>query len=146
MITVFLWFQSVDGSAEIVAVVAAVVVVVVVVVAVVVVVVEEVVVEKIIGKEIVFLNDFEYDDDAKKWLAWSYLKNMMEGEKLDVARPKNRGVGNLEWTDTSPIFIAARSALPSGHYYLGGAPCRSHGINRAGAYRFHATNRVPPPK
>ena len=66
MITVFLWLQSVDGSLEIVAVVAAVVVV---VVAVVVVVVEEVVVEKIIGKEIVFLNDFEYDDDAKMWLA-----------------------------------------------------------------------------
>ena len=63
--------------------------------------------EKIIGKEIVFLNDFEYDDDAKRWLAWSYLKNMMEGEKLDVARPKNRGAGNLEWTDTSPIFITA---------------------------------------
>jgi len=64
---VFLWLQSVDASQEIVAVVAAVVLV--VVVAVVVVVVEEVVVEKIIGKEIVFLNDFEYDDDAKMWLA-----------------------------------------------------------------------------
>ena len=118
MINVFLWLQSVDGSLEIVAVVATVVVV-VVVVAVVVVVVKEVVVEKIIGKEIVFLNDFEYDDDAKKWLAWSYLKNMMEGEKLDVARPKNRGVGNLEWTNTSPIFIAAPQLVTQWSLLLG---------------------------
>ena len=29
--------------------------------------------EAIIGSEIIFLNDFEYDDDAKKWLNWSYF-------------------------------------------------------------------------
>ena len=41
---------------------------------------------------IVFLNDFGYDDDAGEWFAWSYLEHMMEGEKLDAAWPKNRGV------------------------------------------------------
>ena len=68
LITVVVWHQSVGGSLQIVALAAAVV----------------------IG--IVFLNDFGYDDDAGEWFAWSYLENMMEGEKLDVAWQKNRGV------------------------------------------------------
>ena len=40
----------------------------------------------------VFLDDFGHDDADGKWLALAYLKSKMEGEKLYVACPKNRGV------------------------------------------------------
>ena len=60
----------------------------------------------ILDKEIVFLNDFEYDDDAKKWCAWQYFKRFLEGEALTVACPKNRG-GNQEFKSSAPVFITA---------------------------------------
>ena len=47
--------------------------------------------EDILDKELVFLNDFEYDEAAKKWMAWSFFKRFLEGGELTVARPKNRG-------------------------------------------------------
>ena len=63
--------------------------------------------ESIIGSEIIFSNDFEYNDDAKKWLNWSYFKNMLEGgSSLPVARPKNRG-GNVNWLSDAPCFLTA---------------------------------------
>ena len=62
--------------------------------------------EGLLGKEIIFLNDFEYDEDAKKWLAWQYFKNLLEGAPVNVARPKNVGE-NEDFTRDSPIFITA---------------------------------------
>ena len=50
--------------------------------------------EELLDKEVVFLNDFEYDPAAKEWMPWSYLKNFLEGGAIKVARPKNRG-GNV---------------------------------------------------
>jgi len=62
--------------------------------------------EELLGKEMVFLNDFEYDDDAKKWCPWGYFKRFLEGEPLTVARPKNRG-GNAPFDSDAPVFITA---------------------------------------
>ena len=33
----------------------------------------------LLGKEVVFLNDFQYDSEAHKWMPWSYFKNFLEG-------------------------------------------------------------------
>jgi hypothetical protein len=62
--------------------------------------------EELLDKELVFLNDFEYDEDAKKWCNWSYLKRFLEGGKLPVACPKNRG-GNKDFTSNAPVFMTA---------------------------------------
>jgi hypothetical protein len=62
--------------------------------------------EELLGKELVFLNDFEYDDDAKKWCAWQYFKRFLEGGSLTVACPKNRG-GNQPFTSDAPVFLTA---------------------------------------
>ena len=44
--------------------------------------------QDLLDKEIIFTNDFEYDDDAKKLFPWQYVKNLLEGAKMIVARPK----------------------------------------------------------
>ena len=62
--------------------------------------------ELLLGKELAFLNDFEYDEDAKKWCGWQYLKRFLEGEPLSVARPKNRG-GNQDFDSDAPVFFTA---------------------------------------
>ena len=62
--------------------------------------------EELLGKELVFLNDFEYDEDAKKWCPWGYFKRFLEGEALTVACPKNRG-GNQNFISDAPVFITA---------------------------------------
>ncbi len=62
--------------------------------------------EELLGKELVFLNDFEYDEDAKKWCNWGYLKNFLEGGKLTVSRPKNKG-SNQDFTSDAPVFMTA---------------------------------------
>ena len=62
--------------------------------------------EELLGKELIFLNDFEYDDEAKKWCPWGYFKRFLEGEALDVARPKNRG-GNQPFKSDAPVFMTA---------------------------------------
>ena len=62
--------------------------------------------ENILGKEVVFLNDFEFDDHAKAWMPWQYLKNFLEGAEVEVARPKNRG-GNVSFLSDAPVFLAA---------------------------------------
>ena len=58
------------------------------------------------GKEMVFLNDFEYDEDAKKWMPWQYFKNCLEGASVTVGIPKNRG-GNQEFQSDAPVFLTA---------------------------------------
>lgn len=62
--------------------------------------------ENLLGKEVVFLNDFEYDESAQKWMPWQYFKNFLEGEKVAVARPKNRG-GNVDFESDAPVFMTA---------------------------------------
>ena len=62
--------------------------------------------EELMGKELIFLNDLEYDEDAKKWCSWQYFKRFLEGEKLTVSIPKNRG-GNQDFKSDAPVFITA---------------------------------------
>ena len=62
--------------------------------------------EDLLGKEVVFLNDFEYDVGAKDWMPWSYFKNFLEGGHVKVARAKNRG-GNVVFKDNAPVFLTA---------------------------------------
>jgi len=62
--------------------------------------------EDLLGQEVVFLNDFEFDAGAKEWMCWSYFKNFLEGGRCKVARPKNRG-GNTYFTDSAPVFMTA---------------------------------------
>ena len=62
--------------------------------------------EDLLGKELVFLNDFEYDDDAKKWMTWAYLKRFLEGGDVPVARPKKRG-RNVLFKNVAPVFLTA---------------------------------------
>ena len=71
--------------------------------------------EDILDKEIVFLNDFEYDEDAKKWCPWQFFKRFLEGECLPVACPKNRG-GNRTFESSAPVFITAPQEIS---YYRG---------------------------
>ena len=35
--------------------------------------------EDLLDKELVLLNDFEYDASAKDWMPWQYFKNFLEG-------------------------------------------------------------------
>lgn len=62
--------------------------------------------EELLGKELVFLNDFEYDEDAKKWCSWGYLKRFLEGGSLPVAVPKQKG-SNQNFTSDAPVFMTA---------------------------------------
>ncbi len=65
--------------------------------------------EDLLDKELVFLNDFEWDADAKKWMSWSYFKNVLEGPcggSIPIARPKNRG-GNVLYTADAPVLMTA---------------------------------------
>jgi hypothetical protein len=63
--------------------------------------------EDIVPAEVIFLNDFEYDDGAKKWLSWQYFKTLMEGGAyIKVGIPKCRG-GNIDWMGTAPVFMTA---------------------------------------
>ncbi len=62
--------------------------------------------EDLVGSELVFLNDFEYDAGAKDWMPWCYFKNFLEGGDIKVGRPKNRG-GNTTFKGTAPVFMTA---------------------------------------
>ena len=58
--------------------------------------------ETLLGKEIIFLNDFEWDA-TEKWCRWAFFKNFLEGGSLAVGRPKNRG-GDAVFEASSPVF------------------------------------------
>ena len=62
--------------------------------------------EDLLDKEVVFLNDFEFDCKTKDWMTWQYFKNFLEGGKVTVSRPKNKG-GNLPFKADSPVFLTA---------------------------------------
>jgi hypothetical protein len=61
--------------------------------------------EDLVGKEPVFLTDFD-DDDAKKWISWAYPKRFMEGGDVLVVGPKNCGRNVLVKND-APVFLTA---------------------------------------
>ena len=62
--------------------------------------------EDLLGAELVFLNDFEYDAGAKDWMPWSYFKNFLEGASVTVGCPKNKG-GNQVFKGTAPVLLTA---------------------------------------
>ena len=62
--------------------------------------------EDLLGTEVVFLNDFEYDVAAKEWMPWAYFKDFLEGSSVKVAVPKTRG-GNQVFKGSAPVFLTA---------------------------------------
>lgn len=62
--------------------------------------------ETLLDKELVLLNDFEYDAKAKDWMPWQYFKNFLEGRPVSVALPKNRG-GDKLFTAKVPVLMTA---------------------------------------
>ena len=62
--------------------------------------------EDLLGAELVFLNDFEYDSGAKDWMPWFYFKNLLEGTSVKVGCPKNKG-GNQVFKGTAPVLLTA---------------------------------------
>ena len=58
--------------------------------------------EEVLDKEIVFLNDFEWDR-KEAWMRWSYFKDFLEGSGISVAMPKNRG-GNVAFDKDIPVI------------------------------------------
>ena len=60
----------------------------------------------LLGAEVVFLNDFEYDADAPKWMPWQYFKDFLEGSEVKVAVPKQNGT-NQKFKGTAPVFLTA---------------------------------------
>ena len=62
--------------------------------------------EDLLGKELVFLNDFEFDAGAAAWMPWQFLKNFLEGQQIKVGVPKTRG-GNQKFKGTAPVFLTA---------------------------------------
>ena len=62
--------------------------------------------EDLLGKELVLLNDFEYDAQAKEWMPWQYFKNFLEGASVLVGCPKNKG-GNQIFEGAAPVFLTA---------------------------------------
>ena len=62
--------------------------------------------EDLLGAEVLFLNDFEYDTGAKDWMPWAYFKDFLEGSKVKVAVPKSRG-GNQVFNGDAPVFLTA---------------------------------------
>jgi len=62
--------------------------------------------ENLLGKEVLFLNDFEYDAKTQEWMPWQYFKNLLEGGEVTVARPKTRG-SNVQFKDSAPVLMTA---------------------------------------
>ena len=65
--------------------------------------------ESILDKELVFLNDFEWDT-KETWMRWSYFKDFLEGSAMTVARPKNRG-GNVPFDRDLPVIGTAAGPI-----------------------------------
>ena len=63
----------------------------------------------IIDSEIIFLNDFEFDDTvAKHWMSWQCLKNLLEANvSVTIAVPKNTNAKNEHWKGTAPVIGSA---------------------------------------
>ena len=63
--------------------------------------------EDLLDAELMFLNDFEWDP---KRMAWSYFKDFLEGSRVQVARPKNRG-GNQAFDRVIPVVGTCASPI-----------------------------------
>lgn len=63
--------------------------------------------EDLLGAEVVFLNDFEYDAKANEWMPWAFFKDFLEGSAVKVAVPKHRG-GNQVFKGDAPVFFTCR--------------------------------------
>ena len=61
--------------------------------------------EAMLGKELCFLNDFEWDA-SERWCRWAHFKNFLEGLELPIGRPKNRG-GDTELKSSMPVVGTA---------------------------------------
>eukprot|EP00973_Karenia_brevis_P021076 2897864-Karenia_brevis.AAC.1 len=59
--------------------------------------------ETILDKEVMFLNDFEWSQSMESWMRWSFFKNFLEGEPVEVAVPKTRGT-NVMFEKKIPVF------------------------------------------
>jgi hypothetical protein len=71
--------------------------------------------EDLLDKELVVLNDFEFDAKAKEWMSWQYFKNFLEGGSIPVARPKNRG-GNQLFEGSAPVLMTAPQPVTLARY------------------------------
>ena len=69
----------------------------------------------LLGGEVGFLNDFEYDSEAPKWMPWSYFKDFLEGSSVKVAVPKQRG-GNQLFKGNAPVFLTAAQEVTLKRY------------------------------
>ena len=96
--------------------------------------------EELLDKELVLLNDFEYDSTAKSWMAWSYFKNFLEGGSIPVARPKNRG-GNVIFDGTAPVLMTAPQEVTLVRYGKE-VEAETAQMRRRITY-FHLTHAIP---
>ena len=63
--------------------------------------------EDLEGKELVLLNDFTYDDAARAWMSWPYLKNFLEGGNIPIGKSKSSGGRNSVFKGTAPVLMTA---------------------------------------
>ena len=63
--------------------------------------------EDLEGKELVFLNDFTYDDAARAWMSWPYLKNFLDGGDIPIGKSKSGGGRNTVFKGTAPVLMTA---------------------------------------
>ena len=59
-------------------------------------------------KEIIFLNDLRYEDNGeKRVMDWGNFLNLLEGNTLNIGRPKNLFSSDYEWTKRTPVFATS---------------------------------------
>ena len=63
--------------------------------------------EELEGKELVLLNDFTYDEAARSWMSWPYLKNFLEGGSIPIGKSKSAGGRNTVFTGSAPVLMTA---------------------------------------
>ena len=63
--------------------------------------------EDLEGKELVLLNDFTYDEAARSWMSWPYLKNFLEGGSIPIGKSKSGGGRNTVFTGSAPVLMTA---------------------------------------
>lgn len=63
--------------------------------------------EELEGKELLYINDFTYDDAARAWMSWGYLKNFLEGGEIPIGKSKCGGGRNTTFSGTAPVLMTA---------------------------------------
>ena len=59
-------------------------------------------------KEVIFLNDFQYNDGRIKW---NLFLNFFNGAPTSVAMPKNYFAFDVDWTECQPLFAIAEKKI-----------------------------------